>query len=111
VSRLRTSIHASLLLLPAVVLLAAFTHVPAVRTFIGALYTTPRGKRPAVFVGLDNYRQLLDDPVFWQAMANNVWYAALTIPLSVVGGRSPSMPACPAVPRSGWPISRPPCCR
>jgi sn-glycerol 3-phosphate transport system permease protein len=84
VSRLRTSIHASLLLLPAVVLLAAFTHVPAVRTFIGALYTTPRGKRPAVFVGLDNYRQLLDDPVFWQAMANNVWYAALTIPLSVV---------------------------
>ncbi|KZE28965.1 sugar ABC transporter permease [Chelatococcus daeguensis] len=83
-SRLRASIHASLLLLPAVVLLAAFTHVPAVRTFIGALYTTPRGNRPEVFIGLDNYRHLLDDPVFWQAMTNNVWYAALTIPLSVI---------------------------
>ena len=24
--------------------------------------------RPAVFVGLDNYRQLVDDPIFWQAL-------------------------------------------
>lgn len=80
----RASIHAALLLLPAAALLAAFTYIPAVRTFLGALYATPRGSRPAAFVGLDNYRYMLEDPIFWQSIANNVWYAALTIPLSVI---------------------------
>src|SRR6266568_3199467 len=38
---------------------------------------------PAVFVGAENYRQLADDPIFWQSMANNLWYAVGTIPLSI----------------------------
>ena len=33
-----------------------------------------------MFVGLDNYRQLVDDPIFWQALVNNLWYALGTIP-------------------------------
>ena len=33
---------------------------------------------------LDNYAGLLDDPVFWQALRNNVWYAVATIPASIV---------------------------
>ena len=39
-----------------------------------------RGSRPAAFVGLDHYRQLADDPIFWQALSNNLWYALGTIP-------------------------------
>jgi sn-glycerol 3-phosphate transport system permease protein len=81
--RLET-VQAYLLVLPAVVLLAAFTHLPAVLTLVDSLYTTPRGSRPARFIGLDQYRALLDDPVFWQALGNNLLYAAVTIPLSVV---------------------------
>jgi sn-glycerol 3-phosphate transport system permease protein len=80
----RETIHAWLLLLPALVLLVAFTHWPAIATLLDSLYATPRGARPAPFVGLDNYAGLLDDPVFRQALRNNAWYAAVTIPASIV---------------------------
>ena len=73
-----------LLLLPAMVLLALFTHYPAVATLWQSFFSTPRGSRPSVFVGVDNYRQLADDPIFWQALGNNFWYAAGTIPASIV---------------------------
>src|SRR5262245_35576696 len=80
----REAIYAYLLLLPALVLLVAFTHWPAIATLIDSLYATPRGSRPAPFVGIDNYIDLIDDPVFRQALRNSAWYAAVTIPLSVV---------------------------
>ena len=72
------------LLLPALVLLVAFTHWPAIATLIDSLYATPRGSRPAVFVGTDNYLAVFDDPVFWRALWNNAIYAVATIPASVV---------------------------
>ena len=55
----RTSqwIHGWLLLLPAFVLLALFTHYPAVATVWHSFFSTPKGSRPVVFVGVDNYRQ------------------------------------------------------
>jgi sn-glycerol 3-phosphate transport system permease protein len=77
-------IHAWLMLLPACVLLATFTHWPAIATVYHSFFGTPRGSRPAPFVGLDNYRALLDDPIFWQALSNNAVYALATIPLSIV---------------------------
>jgi sn-glycerol 3-phosphate transport system permease protein len=76
-------LYAWLLLLPAVALLALFTHYPAIANLWHSFYSTPRGNRTAVFVGLDNYRQLAEDPIFWQAFVNNLWYAAGTIPLSI----------------------------
>src|SRR6266581_744140 len=76
-------LHAWLLLLPALVLLALFTHWPALETFIDSLHSTPRGRRAEAFVGIDNYRQMLEDPVFRQAIVNNLWYALGTIPTSI----------------------------
>ena len=72
-----------LLLLPAAALLALFTHYPAIATLWHSFLSTPKGGRPAVWVGLDNYRQLADDPIFWQAFANNLWFALGTIPASL----------------------------
>jgi sn-glycerol 3-phosphate transport system permease protein len=76
-------IYGWLLLLPAAVLLALFTHYPAMATLWHSFHSTPRGARAAVFVGLDNYRQLALDPIFWQALANNFWFALGTIPASI----------------------------
>src|SRR5260370_41350336 len=76
-------LHAWLLLLPALVLLALFTHWPALETFIDSLHSTPRGRRAEAFVGIDNYRQMLEDPVFRRAIVNNLWYALGTIPTSI----------------------------
>src|SRR5215472_5506842 len=72
-----------LLLLPAAALLALFTHYPAAATAWRSFFSTPKGARPATYVGVDNYAQLGDDPIFWQALSNNLWYAAGTIPLSI----------------------------
>jgi sn-glycerol 3-phosphate transport system permease protein len=81
----RTSqwLHGWLLLLPAAALLALFTHYPAVGTLWQSFHSTPRAGRGSVFVGIDNYRALADDPIFWQSLSNNLWYAGGTIPLSI----------------------------
>ncbi|MEU0096709.1 sugar ABC transporter permease [Kribbella sp. NPDC006257] len=42
---------------------------------------------PPHWVGLDNYVQLLtDDPVFWKALTNTFYYAAISVPLGLVIG-------------------------
>jgi sn-glycerol 3-phosphate transport system permease protein len=83
VTRTRESLYAWLLLLPAAALLALFTHYPAVANLWHSFYSTPKAARPAKFIGIDNYRALVDDPIFWQALTNNLWYALGTIPLSI----------------------------
>jgi sn-glycerol 3-phosphate transport system permease protein len=82
-TRTREWLQAWLLLLPAAALLALFTHYPAVANLWHSFYSTPRASRPAKFIGLENYRALIDDPIFWQALTNNLWYALGTIPLSI----------------------------
>jgi sn-glycerol 3-phosphate transport system permease protein len=72
-----------LMVLPALALLATFTHYPAIATLIDSFFSTPKGSRPAVWVGLENYQVMLDDPIFWQALRNNLWFALGTIPLSI----------------------------
>ena len=79
----RQTLHAYLLLLPAFVLLVAFTHFPAVATLIDSFLSTPKGSRPPVWVGLENYQVMVADPVFWKALTNNFWFALATIPLSI----------------------------
>lgn len=77
------AVHAYLLLLPAFVLLVGFTHWPAVGTVIDSLFSTPKPNRPAVWVGLENYQVMVEDPVFWRALRNNLWFALGTIPTSI----------------------------
>lgn len=77
------NVHGWLLLLPAATLLVLFTHYPTVATLFHSFFSTPKGARASVFVGLDNYRQMVDDPIFWQALINNAWFALGTIPLSI----------------------------
>ncbi len=77
-------IHGWLLLSPALVLLFAFTHYPAIITIINSFFTTPRGRLPARFAGLDNYQKLISDEVFWKVLWNNFLYALGTVPVSIV---------------------------
>ncbi len=76
-------VQAYLLLLPAFVFLVGFTHYPAVGTLIDSLMSTPRAGRAAVFVGLENYAVMIDDPTFWKSLRNNFWFAVVTIPVSI----------------------------
>ena len=84
-SRFRWNMHVQgwLMVFPAVVLLAAFTHVPAVATFIDSFYSTPHGARPSHYIGLAQYSNMIADPIFWQALRNNLLYALITVPVSI----------------------------
>jgi sn-glycerol 3-phosphate transport system permease protein len=82
-TRSREWLYGWLLVLPAAALLALFTHYPIVATLWGSFRSTPKGARPAVWVGLDNYQQLIDDPIFWKSFVNNMWFALGTIPASI----------------------------
>jgi sn-glycerol 3-phosphate transport system permease protein len=76
-------VYGWLLVLPAAALLALFTHYPAIATAWHSFLSTPKGARPARFVGAENYRLLADDPIFWQSLTNNLWYAFGTIPVAI----------------------------
>lgn len=79
----REWIQAYLLLIPALMLLFAFTHWPAIETLIQSFWSTGRGRRVSQFVGTDNYAKMMADPVFRQVMWNNAIYAAITIPAAI----------------------------
>ena len=79
----RNAIHGWLLLLPAFVLLALFTHWPALATIWDSFHATPKGGRAPPFVGLENYQVMVADEVFWRSLWNNLWYALGTVPLSI----------------------------
>ena len=81
--RLNIHIQGWLMVLPAMVLLAAFTHVPVVQTFIGSVFSTPRAGHPAHFIGVQRYSDMAADPIFWQALTNNLLYALITVPVSI----------------------------
>ena len=72
-----------LLLLPAAILLVGFTHYPAAATLVESLFSTGTAARPSRFAGLANYAALGDDPIFWQVLGNNFWFALGTIPTSI----------------------------
>lgn len=79
----RNTVHAWLLVLPACALLATFTHIPIVATFVQSFYSTPKPRRPARFVGFDNYEAMVGDPIFWKSLWNNLVYAGVSVPISV----------------------------
>ena len=81
--RLSHHVTGWLLVLPAMAFLALFTHWPALATFVDSFWSTPKGKRPARFVGPENYQHMLSDPVFWKAAWNNLIFALGTVPLSI----------------------------
>jgi sn-glycerol 3-phosphate transport system permease protein len=71
------------LFLPAAFFLILFTYYPMLSTLFDSLFSTARAQHPSVFIGLDNYRDMLDDPIFWRALSNNALFALGTIPTSM----------------------------
>ncbi|MGA2584190.1 MAG: sugar ABC transporter permease [Tepidisphaeraceae bacterium] len=40
--------------------------------------------KPPVFIGADNYRELMHDPVFWAVIRNSLYYAVLALPAGLI---------------------------
>lgn len=81
----RDTLPAWLLLAPFLAVFALLFLLPALETFWLSL-TESSLTRTSAFVGLDNYHTLLNDPSFWDSVANTFYFALLTvIPLCGVG--------------------------
>ena len=70
------------LLGPSLLFLAVFTYWPTVQVFWQSFNVGAR--RQAFSLGLGNYQQILADPAFRRALANNLAYAAGTIVPSLI---------------------------
>ena len=82
--RRRIALYGWMLLAPALVLLTTFAFAPTVATLWQSLFSAGTRRRPPAFVGLDNYTDLIADPVFWRVIGNNLLYAGITVPASIV---------------------------
>ena len=66
-------IYAYLLLTPALILMGTFTHIPSIKTLISSFFSTGTKKFPSEFLGFENYELIFDDPIFLEAVLNNIW--------------------------------------
>ncbi len=73
-----------LLVLPAALFIFAFTNGPLLATLASSLAAAPIAGHGGGFVGLQNYSDLFDDPSFLTSLLNNLLYALITVPVSVV---------------------------
>lgn len=80
----RQAIYGWLLLSPAAVLLTLFAFYPSGATFWSSLFSKNTRRKPSEFIGSENYMDLFADPTFWLVVKNNLFYAAITIPVSIV---------------------------
>lgn len=83
-ARRRQAVHGWLLLSPALIMLSTFAFYPSVATVWTSLWSRGTRRNPSEFVGLENYQRLLDDPTFREVAWNNLLYAGVTIPVSIV---------------------------
>ncbi|MEU1815761.1 sugar ABC transporter permease [Streptomyces roseifaciens] len=85
VKRVRTHRAASpwLFLLPGLGTVAAFNLYPFLTTLHKA-FTDARTLTPGSWVGLRNFRELLEDEQFWVALRNSGLYVVLVVPFTVL---------------------------
>jgi multiple sugar transport system permease protein len=78
---------AVLLLAPAAILLALIIVYPVCRLLYTSFFNLSlTSGLPAEFVGLENYRLMIDDPVFWETTWNTVLITLITVPGALLVG-------------------------
>ena len=82
----RTASVPYLFLLPALLYLLVFWGYPALNALSLSLTDASLASSTARFVGLENYRRLLSDPVFWVSLRNSGILFAGSVVLEVLAG-------------------------
>jgi multiple sugar transport system permease protein len=85
--RVGSSLGPIVFLLPMLLVFGLFSWWPIVRSFVMSVQQTNL-VTPAEFVGLDNFRAVLDDPLLTTAVQNTAWFAVLAL---VIGYPVPLM--------------------
>lgn len=73
-------------ILPATFLLAALLFLPALAVIVISLTDWQLGSSVLHFIGIDNFKALSEDTIFWTALKNTVIYVLIVVPGTVVLG-------------------------
>ena len=84
--RRRIGWRAYLFLLPSTVILGVFVFYPIVESGWMSLHNWSFLAPGRQYVGLGNYRELLHDPRFWNALRNTVIFTAAVVPAQLILG-------------------------
>ncbi len=79
----REALQGWLLVLPALLFLTAFTYWPTLETVWVAMHTTPVPGHPSRWAPAVNFAAMAADPIFWQVLRNNLYYALALIPATM----------------------------
>ena len=80
----RETRHLALMLAPYLFGLAVLIALPALVTFGLALFEYDLIRSPR-FIGLDNFRELVDDEVFRISLRNSLMFMAFAVPMRLAG--------------------------
>lgn len=68
---------------PAVAVVCVFVYYPLLLNFRYSVEESNIFSGEQTFVGLDNYTRMIEDPVFWRSLVNNVLYAGISVVFQV----------------------------
>jgi ABC-type sugar transport system permease subunit len=83
----REGLLAPLFLLPAIVYIFALVAIPFVLAILFSFSDVTTGNPSFDWAGLDNYKAIFDDPVFWRSLKNTVLITVITMALILVLGK------------------------
>jgi multiple sugar transport system permease protein len=83
--RVRRLIPAYLFILPGTLLFVVWTLYPLLVSLVMS-FAEWNLIKPSQFIGLENYRRALSDPVFWMSLRNTLLYTIITVPAQMVLG-------------------------
>lgn len=75
---------AYLFLLPSIAVIGLFSLYPVIKAFTLSLTDYHALRRAGDFIGLQNYREILHDPLFWKSVKNTAIYVIGTVPPTIL---------------------------
>jgi multiple sugar transport system permease protein len=71
---------------PWIVGFAVFTAIPICLSFYYSFcdYSLTRPSRGPLWIGLENYNQMIHDVIFWKSLGNTLYYAAMALPAGML---------------------------
>jgi ABC-type sugar transport system permease subunit len=82
--RVRANAWSYLYLAPMFLLVLVFVVYPIFASLGYTLYQWDGIGEPTIFVGLDNFRQVIHDPLFWSAFLHTFIYTAVLVPVQLL---------------------------
>lgn len=75
-----------LFILPTMIGLIILNIIPIFQTIYQSFFKTGDFGKGNIFIGLENYRNLIEDQAVWQSLINTVKYAMIEVPFSITIG-------------------------